>query len=107
MVIDNIGNVAAHDGGSPTDGPVDHATEPVLVYTIAPVQGAAFIVNEMLSYVGFYRHKSNADALRRVVLNFYTLSDITDAKKIFVRYRRHDIGEMQFDCSCSPRSGSR
>ena len=39
-------------------------------------------MNELLSYVSFYRNKANANALRRTVLSFYSPEDITQAKKI-------------------------
>jgi hypothetical protein len=42
------------------------------------------IVNELLSYVRFYRGKSNAGALRHTVLAFYMLTDISIAKKLLV-----------------------
>ena len=41
-----------------------------------------FVVNELLSYVSFYRNEANANALRQTVLSFYSPEDITQAKKI-------------------------
>jgi hypothetical protein len=40
------------------------------------------IVGELLSYVSFYRNKSNIDSLRRTVLAFYSPADIGRAKKL-------------------------
>ena len=42
------------------------------------------IVDELLSYVGFYRNRSNLDAIRRTVLSFYSSSDISQAKRTLV-----------------------
>ena len=42
------------------------------------------ILDELLSYVGFYRNKSNADNLRRIVLTFYSPDDIGQAKRLMV-----------------------
>ena len=39
-------------------------------------------INELLSFVSFYRNKSNIDALRRSVLSFFVPSDICQAKKL-------------------------
>ena len=41
-----------------------------------------FVCNELLAYVYCYRDSSNADALRRVVLNYFSDEDITVAKKV-------------------------
>jgi len=41
--------------------------------------------NELLAYVHFYRNKSNAEALRRVVLCFFSPGDIADAKRLMVK----------------------
>jgi len=39
-------------------------------------------INELLSFVGFYRSKSNVEALRRTVLSFFIPNDICQAKKM-------------------------
>ena len=44
-----------------------------------------FVVNELLAYVGFYRNNSNVEALRRIIYNFYSASDICCAKKCLVQ----------------------
>ena len=51
---------------------------------IAIVTGSSsdFCVNELLSYVGFYRNKSNVDSLRQTLLSFYSSNDIGYAKKL-------------------------
>lgn len=41
--------------------------------------------NEILAYICHYRDQSNADSLRRVILNFYSSEDISDAKKLLVQ----------------------
>ena len=43
---------------------------------------SALCINELLSYVGFYRNKSKDDNLRRSVLSFFIPSDICQAKKL-------------------------
>jgi len=52
------------------------------------------IVNELLSYVHFYRDNSNGDALRRAVLGFYSAEDISEAKKLLVQEFRSNIGSL-------------
>ena len=54
------------------------------------------ILNEILSYLHFYRDCANADALRRVVLGFYTAEDITDAKKLLVHELQAKVSNCQF-----------
>jgi hypothetical protein len=44
-----------------------------------------FVVNELLTYMSFYRNQANANALRRTVLSFYSTEDVTLAKKIIVQ----------------------
>ena len=72
-----VDNVTDEDAGNAVD-PIHDLTE------IHKCDDAGLIVNELLSYVSFYRNKSNSDALRRTVLNFYTPADISNAKKIVV-----------------------
>ena len=43
------------------------------------------VINELLAYVGFYRNRSNADALRRTVSTFYSPTEVSQAKRIQVR----------------------
>ena len=43
------------------------------------------VVNELLAYVDFYRHNSNTDALRRVVLTSFSPLCVTAAKKLLVQ----------------------
>jgi hypothetical protein len=43
-----------------------------------------FIVDELLTYVGFYRNRSTLDAIRRTVLSFYSSSDISQSKRTLV-----------------------
>jgi hypothetical protein len=42
------------------------------------------IVDELLTYVEFYRNRSTLDAIRRTVLCFYSSSDISQAKRTLV-----------------------
>ena len=48
---------------------------------ITAASTAPHVINELLTYIGYYRSRSNGDALRRVVLSYYTPADISDAKK--------------------------
>jgi hypothetical protein len=50
----------------------------------APSTVMNLIVDELLSYVGFHRNKSNADAIRRTVLTFYSPTDICQSKRILI-----------------------
>jgi len=54
------------------------------------------IWNELLAYVCHYRDKSNVDALRRVVLGFYSAEDICNAKKLLVQEFRPSVGACPF-----------
>ena len=56
-----------------------------------------FVCNELLAYVYCYRESSNADALRRVVLNYFSYEDITAAKKLLCH-------EFQFTLANTPSS---
>jgi hypothetical protein len=42
------------------------------------------ILDELLSYVGFYRNKSNVENLRRIVLTYFSPEDIGQAKRLIV-----------------------
>lgn len=46
------------------------------------VVGPEFIVDELLSYVSFYRNKCNVESLRRTVLSFYLPSVVSQSKKV-------------------------
>jgi hypothetical protein len=39
---------------------------------------------ELLAYVNFFRHRSKVDALRRVILSFYSAAEIAESKKILL-----------------------
>lgn len=48
------------------------------------------IINEVLSYISFYRNKATIESLRRIVLSSFTPIDISTAKKITVtRFQCH------------------
>ena len=59
---------------------------------------AVLVVNEMLSYISFYRNKSNIDALRRTVLSFYISSDIGLAKKLLILKSVSEISYATLSC---------
>lgn len=52
----------------------------------------SMVLNELLCYVGFYRDKSNVDALRRVVLSAFLPANITEAKKVLIEKFRTHLG---------------
>jgi len=54
------------------------------------------ILSEVLSYLRFYRDSANADALRRVVLGFYSADDIAEAKKLLVHEMQTKVPNCQF-----------
>ena len=72
---DVIGSDASVDGASSLSSSAAAASS-------SRSQQPEFVVNELLSYVSFYRNKANANALRRTVLSFHSPEDITEAKKI-------------------------
>jgi hypothetical protein len=43
------------------------------------------VINELLTYIDFFRNKANGEALRRTVLGFYTPTDICCAKKTLIQ----------------------
>ena len=49
-----------------------------------------FTINELLAYVNYYRKRCPLDNLKKVVINFYSLEEISDAKEIlFVLCKDH------------------
>ena len=53
-------------------------------------------INELLSFVSFYRNKSNIDALRRSVLSFFVPTDICQAKKLLSTKYATKLESSQF-----------
>lgn len=54
------------------------------------------VLNELLTYINVYRNRSNADALRQVVLGFYSPGDIMEGKKVMVQELQSVEGVGQF-----------
>jgi hypothetical protein len=59
---------------------------------IADVNGTEFgsqtpatQVNELLSYVNFYRDRSNLEDLRKVILRYFNPVDVSDAKRVLIQ----------------------
>lgn len=50
------------------------------------------VLSEVLAYATFYRNKSNADALRRVLLSSFSPNDISDAKRSLITRFQQKIG---------------
>ena len=71
-----------------TDASVDGATSLSSTDPAASSGGSQhseLVVNELLTYVSFYRNQANANALRRTVLSFYSPEDITQGKRVIVQ----------------------
>lgn len=51
------------------------------------------VYNELLSYVNFFRDKSTAEMLRKVVLGFYLPAEIAQAKKILIESSHASLKE--------------
>jgi hypothetical protein len=58
--------------------------------------GLQMTINELLSYVAFYRNKSNVDDMRRTVLSFYTPNDISHSKKLLIGNFSSQLQDCQF-----------
>lgn len=82
----------------------DTFSEPVIpnVTTQCQVKAHHIIVNEMLSYVNFYRDNSSYDCIRKVVLGFYSAAEISDAKKLLFE----NFKEQLSDCPMPDRRNS-
>ena len=52
--------------------------------------------NSLLSYVSFFRDRSTANALRKIVLNFYSPSEISEAKKVLINIFQSDLDGCGF-----------
>jgi len=67
----------------------DSATDTVST----PTSTAVLVVSELLSYAVFYRDKTSAESLRRVLVHFYSPNEINAAKKLFVATCLSDLAE--------------
>ena len=52
--------------------------------------------NSLLSYVSFFRDRSTADALKKIVLNFYSPSEISEDKKMLINTFQSDLEGCAF-----------
>lgn len=52
-----------------------------LVTPVSTVSSTTTLYGELLAYVNFFRHRTTADALRKVILNFYSPAEIAESKK--------------------------
>lgn len=79
--VSETGHVVTRNaaGSSTSSSSVSQADQPPS--TSAAAAAVSYVVNELLTYIGFYRNRANGDALRRVVLTYYTSDDISEAKK--------------------------
>ena len=56
----------------------------VAVSAVSGAVNSVFVVNELLTYVKHYRNASNIPFLKKVVLNFFSASEISQAKSILL-----------------------
>lgn len=56
------------------------------------VSNNKLLVNELLTYISYYRDRSSVDNLRRVVLGFYPATDISEAKRMLIGEFKTKIG---------------
>jgi len=85
-VSDNVTN------GQRKDARDENAT----VTVSAPASTTVLVENELLSYVDFYRDKVAAENLRKVLVYFYSPSEINVAKKLFISTYLSDLAECSF-----------
>jgi len=64
-------------------------------------------INELLSFVSFYRNKSNIDALLRSVLSFFIPNDICQAKKLLSTKYTTKLESSQFKLAERRNSAAR
>lgn len=77
----------------------DRSKDPMLSDATASqfaASGLQMTINELLSYVAFYRNKSNVDDMRRTVLSFYTPNDISHSKKLLIGNFSSQLQDCQF-----------
>lgn len=80
------------DQGAVAEGSSGSSLVASEVTSDSQVQRKTIIVNELLSYACFYRDKSTFDSLKRTVLNFFSVSEITQAKKCITHEFQQLIG---------------
>jgi hypothetical protein len=66
--------------------------------------GDVFVVNELLSYVKFYRNSANDANLKKVVINFYTANDTAAAKSLLADGQLADVSRRVEDLEVASRS---
>jgi len=83
-VVENAsGSIRAPSVDRGRNSCADKSKDPTLTDTTASqfaALGLQMTVDELMSYVTFYRNKSNADDMRRTVLSFYAPNDISQTK---------------------------
>ena len=52
-----------------------------------------FSINELLAYVNYYRKRCLLDNLKKVVINFYSLEEISDAKDVLLVLCKNHLGD--------------
>ena len=56
-----------------------------------------YFINEMLVYILIYRNKSNVNSLKKVVLNYYSPTEITEGKRVLLAvYTKKIQADMNF-----------
>jgi hypothetical protein len=66
------------DPGDETANVADH-----VIFTNSKT-GEMVVVNELLSYISFYRGKSTVDSVRKAVSSFFTATEINRSKKLLI-----------------------
>ena len=72
------------------DFAVDKATDEDAGNAVDPIREDTelqcdVVINELLSYVGFYRNGSKVEALRGAIISFYSPGDVSLAKRALVQ----------------------
>jgi len=65
------------------------------VFDAATPCSSKVIVNELLTYVQFYRDRSTVESLHKLVISFYLPSEITEAKRLVI----DEFSAESIDCS--------
>jgi hypothetical protein len=84
MVNDNLSGDSVEVGHSTTRTRRLKNSTSSITETANPPVLQVFVIDELLAYICFFRNKSNAGALRRTVLSFFSPTDICCSKKLLV-----------------------
>ena len=74
-----LDRISEMDGTADQRNPIDAGSQ------ASSASESTIIINELLTYVSYYRNRSQTESLRRVVLTAFPPTTITDAKKALVQ----------------------